>query len=287
MILSSNSSADIICMRIVATDAECILFAQACENGLLDYHEIMRSRRVCHTWHRTITLYLGLLRRLHISVAGLRDQSQDKGLEIVMKVFDHISKCRSSRLPALLDLQIPPVRPFPALASRIASQCRLLTLDMSAKKSKIKLGDDGAVTLAHVLGSLSSLRALRLSHNAIEERGCEAISRGLQMIKKLQDLDLSWNRISSRACKALCSSSSGLWSLSCLTSLKLSGNLIGISMPMSGRAGGIEACQAVGKLLSNQCMSGLTCLRLDGNGIGEKECRALCESARMLPGPCV
>ena len=287
MISSSNSSADIICMRLVATDAECILFAQACENGLLDYHEIMRSRRVCHTWHFTITLNLGLLRRLHISVASLRDQSQDKGFEIVMKAFDQICKCRYSRLPAMLDLQIPPVRPFPALASRIVSQCQLLTLDMSAKNSKIKLGDDGAVTLAHVLGSLSSLRALRLSHNAIEERGCEAISRGLQMIKKLQDLDLSWNRISPRACKALCSSSSGLWSLSCLTSLKLSGNLIGISMPMSGRAGGIEACQAVGKLLSNQCMSGLTCLRLDGNGLGEKECRALCESAWMLPGPCV
>ena len=128
--------------------------------------------------------------------------------------------------------------------------------------SRQKIGEDGAVILAHAMATNSTVTYLRLFYNGIGDSGAAALAKAVEINSTLTELDLCVNGIGDSGAAAL---AKAVEINSTLTELDLSHNGIGDS-------GAAALAKAVG------INSTLTHLHLSGNGIGDSGAAALAKA---------
>ena len=131
--------------------------------------------------------------------------------------------------------------------------------------SRQKIGEDGAVILAHAMATNSTVTHLRLSNNGVGDSGAAALAKAVEINSTLTELDLSDNRIGDSGAAAL---AKAVEINSTLTELDLSHNRIGDS-------GAAALAKAV------EINSTLTELNLLGNEIGESGAAALAKAVEI------
>ena len=200
----------------------------------------------------------------------------------VLQNLRHLSladnQIRGTRCPAL----------GPCLASPVALQ-GLHELSFSLNR----LGDDGMRILMSKLplGSLASLRILRLDSNRLGDDGLKALARafGRGAMEYVDTLDLAGNRITDLGLAALvrlaCERGGALQSL---TALDVSGNRIGPAKRGGGAAVGSASDETDADLgvatLAAALAAGHLCalrlLNLSGNRLSDRAARALAAAGR-------
>ena len=257
---ADGPNSDDTALMVSATD---ILFGHWCDQGLLEYSELVHVSMACRAMHKKAMDCLKMMRRLNFRRHLLWPMNGGRRMQVVMKALGEVGGrlevldlsalgklsetdsaslggCESlSTFSALKELTLPSMQPFTTcrptqagtgnlsknipITAWLATLSSLEILDLSRNEMK----DEGAIALAHALGDLRSLRTLELGlKNTIGTSSFNALVAKVAGLTSLQRLILPNDPQGEEwECAAL---GAALQDLTALQELDLSGNFLAV-----------------------------------------------------------